>query len=426
MLCLNRAFLPTFACLLLGSFGCTDPSVPKSPSASATGSPPAGVAQSSVETLEPLAEQVAEPNKLTIGSVAPKLQLAQWIQGKRVDGFRPGHTYVVEFWATWCRPCRVGMPHLSELQEQYADNVTFIGVTDEDEKRVQEFLGKTQNDKTGETWSDVVTYAIALDAGGATHHDYLRAAGQNGIPAAFVVGGDAHIEWIGHPAGIDKPLQQIVAGTWDRDEHLARFQEEQRQAEKMAMAMKSLQAALGDNDWERAIRKVDSLLEKYPSQFRLMLLKLSLLKHIEKFEEAVALAEQVAAENWENVNLLNALAWLLATEQSEPDSRLEVALRFAKRASELQQDGEAAILDTIARIYYEQGHLAEAIAWQEKAIALEQGVEGLEETLQKYLDEREGEASDSPAAPAASSKVDVTAETEEGGAIKAKEEAQQE
>src|SRR5882762_6642691 len=65
---------------------------------------------------------------LRLGQAAPSLQSAQLIKGEMVRNFLPGRTYVVEFWATWCEPCKRSMPHLSELARQYKDRVTFIAV----------------------------------------------------------------------------------------------------------------------------------------------------------------------------------------------------------------------------------------------------------------------------------------------------------
>jgi thiol-disulfide isomerase/thioredoxin len=64
-------------------------------------------------------------------------------------------TYVVEFWATWCGPCRVSIPHLTELQKKFkTQGVTFIGVSDETEDKVKPFV-----DKMG----DKMDYTVAVD-----------------------------------------------------------------------------------------------------------------------------------------------------------------------------------------------------------------------------------------------------------------------
>lgn len=61
------------------------------------------------------------------------------IKGSEIDfatTFGDGtNAYVLEFWATWCGPCRQTIPHLSELAHKYKEkNITFVGITDEDEQ----------------------------------------------------------------------------------------------------------------------------------------------------------------------------------------------------------------------------------------------------------------------------------------------------
>jgi len=46
---------------------------------------------------------------------------------------------VLNFWATWCAPCRKETPEFVALQEQYAGNVQFIGIAIDDEQPVREF-----------------------------------------------------------------------------------------------------------------------------------------------------------------------------------------------------------------------------------------------------------------------------------------------
>ena len=65
---------------------------------------------------------------------APALSHLNFIKGEPVSlsPFQKGKVYVLEFWATWCPPCRTTIPHLSQLQQQYGDDVIFIGIRDFD------------------------------------------------------------------------------------------------------------------------------------------------------------------------------------------------------------------------------------------------------------------------------------------------------
>lgn len=48
----------------------------------------------------------------------------------------------VNFWATWCPPCRAELPFIQELYNDYKDKITFIFVTDENWNTVERFFDK--------------------------------------------------------------------------------------------------------------------------------------------------------------------------------------------------------------------------------------------------------------------------------------------
>lgn len=53
-----------------------------------------------------------------------------------------GRPVIIDFWATWCRPCRAGMPHLSSIQQRYRDKglvVIGLSVDDGDGSNVKRF-----------------------------------------------------------------------------------------------------------------------------------------------------------------------------------------------------------------------------------------------------------------------------------------------
>ena len=112
----------------------------------------------------------------------PDSNVKSFIKGEPVKAFERGKIYVVEFWATWCGPCRTSIPHLTELQRQRPD-VTFIGVSilESDQAAVEPFVKEM---------GDQMSYRVALDSvpkeqgrgDGAMADSWMKAFGQNGIP----------------------------------------------------------------------------------------------------------------------------------------------------------------------------------------------------------------------------------------------------
>ena len=81
-----------------------------------------------------------------------------------------GRVFVINFWATWCGPCRLEVPELNKARAEYAARgVEFIGLTTEnpaeDAERVREFAREFKMEyKVG--WADAET-ALALRSGTA-------------------------------------------------------------------------------------------------------------------------------------------------------------------------------------------------------------------------------------------------------------------
>ena len=58
-----------------------------------------------------------------------------------------GKVAVVNFWATWCGPCRDEMPDLNQLSQDYkGKDVVFVGIAADDAEQVGEFLESTKVD----------------------------------------------------------------------------------------------------------------------------------------------------------------------------------------------------------------------------------------------------------------------------------------
>ena len=155
----------------------------------------------------------ADAATLNIGDPTPKLAVGEWIQGEAVSQFDTNHVYLIEFWATWCGPCRQAIPHINNLAEKFQEKgLIVIGqdVWDADEK-VKLFLTKKSNEQK---------YRVALDdkrdeTNGLMAVNWLKAAGQTSIPATFIVDRRGCIAWIGSPFGVTTELVYDVLNRYD-------------------------------------------------------------------------------------------------------------------------------------------------------------------------------------------------------------------
>jgi len=317
----------------------------------------------------------ARADDLGVGDKAPAIKIAKWVKGKEVDLAKagPDEVFVVEFWATWCGPCKMSIPHMSEMQDHFKDKkVTFIGVSDEEPKVVEKFL------KDG--FDSKMRYTVAIDEDNKTDKAWMKAAGQDGIPTAFVVKG-GKILWIGHPMnGLD--LQ--VADACGDKEYAAK-------AKEMKKLQGQFQEAFEAEEWDDALKAADKILAIKPGEFQLGLMKYVILATKKKDTQNAGKYGREFVDKCDDAMVLNEFSWNMLTEEAWADAKdLKLALAGAKKAAELTKNEDPAILDTLARAQVDSGDLKAGIETEKKAVELakktknKQLIKDLEKSLEEY------------------------------------------
>lgn len=290
-------------------------------------------------------EKPAEKDKsqAKIGDPATKLKGLQWIKGGPVE-LKKDNIYVVEFWATWCPPCRVSIPHLTKLQKKFkSKKVTFIGISNESADKVKPFV----KDK-----GDVMDYVVAIDPQRKISNGYMKAYKQRGIPTAFIVDQKLCVVWVGHPmSDLETVLEEVVAGKFDAKAYAAKKELEKKRDAMAKAAMREYFEVIKKDATDKAKTAAKTIIENGSSQ------------------------------------LLNAFAWRVLTEVDPARQDLPVALEAATKANTMTKGKNAAILDTFALALFKNGKVARAIEIQKEALKLVAGNERMEKELRTRLDE---------------------------------------
>lgn len=151
---------------------------------------------------EPLQEQTDEDDDIVVprlhaksfrGQPAPALVVEKWLT-EQPD--MQGKFVLIDFWATWCRPCRESIPHLNALHAKFKDRLVVVGLSDEPEAEVRSMTAPR------------IEYFVAIDTQARTK----RAVEVKGIPHVLLIDPNGIVRFEGHPGYLnEKGLARLLA-----------------------------------------------------------------------------------------------------------------------------------------------------------------------------------------------------------------------
>jgi thiol-disulfide isomerase/thioredoxin len=133
------------------------------------------------------------------GKKAPVLHADAWLTGAKPDTH--GKVVLIDFWATWCPPCRALIPELNEFKKKFGDDLVIIGISREPEETVKQFMEKQPMD-----------YNVGI--GGQMQ----AKIGIEGIPNVMLISPDHIVRWQGPASDPQNPLTaemiaQVIAAS---------------------------------------------------------------------------------------------------------------------------------------------------------------------------------------------------------------------
>lgn len=296
-----------------------------------------------------MASSVSSLSAAKLGDPAAPLTIKNWVKGDKVDVRDGKHVYVVEFWATWCPPCRTSIPHLTELQKKFKDKgVVFIGISDEPASKVEPFVKQM---------ADKMDYTVACDDERKSSKGYMAAYDQHGIPTAFIVSKDGKVLWFGHPMGeLETKLEEVLSGKFD-----------------LAAAIKAVELRAATSDYQKLVAAGD--------------------------EKAKAAGQNLLKLAGKNVEALRDLAFGIVAGPGGDKRDFELAGQ-ALDAAEKVNGKTARITGVRSILLFESGKQEEGLAMARKAVEMSQS-DREKQLHQNYVRVMENRMKTKPAAPAA-------------------------
>ena len=118
--------------------------------------------------------------KSVLGQPAPDLVVEKWLTPQPET---KGKFVLIDFWATWCPPCRRAVVELDKFHQEFGDKLVIIGISDQSEADVKKMT------------DPAINYSVAID----TQKTMYNKLEIRGIPHVILIDPKGIVRWEGFP-----------------------------------------------------------------------------------------------------------------------------------------------------------------------------------------------------------------------------------
>ena len=133
--------------------------------------------------------------KSFLNQAAPSIVVEKWLTD---EPEMSGKFVIVDFWATWCAPCRRSIPELNALASRFPDKLVIMGLSDEPEEKVRAMKEPS------------IDYFVGID----TQHRSISTIGIRAIPHALLIDPKGVVRFEGHPSLLNADRLEKLMGRY--------------------------------------------------------------------------------------------------------------------------------------------------------------------------------------------------------------------